>query len=407
MRLLLVAHTPPPHHGQSFIVEQLLKGFESDQGRAIQIVHVNARFSKGADDIGRSGIRKIALLVLYAAEIVWYIISHRPQLIYYIPAPGKRVAVYRDWVLLGVARLLGIKSVLHWLAGGLDHWVSGIANRVEKAISMRVYSKATLSIVPVNSERQTAAYFQPADIKVIATGIPDPCADFRNSVLPARCSRLEKRSNAYGLPEIVEFRAIFMAHCTADKGLFDAMEAVAMANRRLRESNASVFVTLDVFGQFMTPEEKGMYTRLSSKLNGELSGAAAGGRQCIQHLGFVAGVDKDRVFRNADVLCFPTYYGAEVIPTVVIDALAYGLPVISTDWRGVPELLPAQGLAVCSIRSPSEVSRLLLQAISYGEFGIYREMFVRNFEVGRFISSMRAALLLAAATSPSREDTSE
>jgi glycosyltransferase involved in cell wall biosynthesis len=114
-------------------------------------------------------------------------------------------------------------------------------------------------------------------------------------------------------------------------------------------------------------------------------------------MGFVAGAEKDRVFRNADVLCFPTYYAAEVIPTVVIDALAYGLPVISTKWRGVPELLPPQGLGVCSIRSPTEVCRLLLEAINYADFGIYREMFVRNFDSKRFICSMQAVLLSVAA----------
>lgn len=395
MRLLIVAHTPPPHHGQSFIVDQLLKGFESDRGRVIQCVHVNARFSKSADEIGRFGIGKIALLVRYSAQIIWYAMLRRPQLLYYVPAPGKRVAVYRDWLLLGLSRLLRVRTVLHWLAGGLDQWVSGRANPLERAISMRIYGAANLSIVPVNSEKQTAAYFRPADLKVIPTGIPDPCSDFQSSMLPARCSRLEKRQLANGLREPLVFRAIFMAHCTADKGLFDAMEAVAIANRFLRETNAGVYIILDVFGDFLTTQEKEKYSRLSRKLNGELISGRESGKQCIRHMGFVTGADKDRVFRNADVLCFPTYYAAEVIPTVIIDALAYGLPVISTNWRGVPELLPPQGLAVCPIRSPSAVSRLLLEAISYGKFGIYREMFERNFESSRFISSMQAAFLSA------------
>ena len=54
------------------------------------------------------------------------------------------------------------------------------------------------------------------------------------------------------------------------------------------------------------------------------------------------GSGKNRVLREADLLCFPTYYAAEVIPTVIIDAMAYGLPVVSTEWRGVPELAAVQ-----------------------------------------------------------------
>jgi len=395
MRLLLVAHTPPPYHGQSFIVEQLLQGLGSGQGVGIQCLHVNARFSKDADDIGRGGIRKVALLVRYAAEIIGNTIFRRPQLLYYVPAPGKRVAVYRDWVLLGVARLLGVKAVLHWLAGGLDQWVSGKANKWERAISTKIYGKATLSIVPVHSEKPMAAYFRPADIKVIPTGIPDPCPDFQEAVLPARRLRLEKRRSAQGRREPVEFRAIFMAHCTADKGLFDAMEAVAMANRRLREKSTGAFVTLDVFGQFMTSEEKATYDRLARDLNVELRGLGDGGRECIRHRGFVAGADKDRVFREADVLCFPTYYAAEVIPTVILDAIAYGMPVVSTNWRGVPELLPEKALKTCPIKSPAEVANGLLKAIDFSEFEVYRELFLAKFEVSRFISSMATAFMAA------------
>ena len=166
------------------------------------------------------------------------------------------------------------------------------------------------------------------------------------------------------------------------------MEAVGAANRKLMQGGAGVFVTLHVYGSFLTEKERTAYARLADKLNAELQGDLAGQRAIIQHLGFVAGAEKDRVFRDADVLCFPTYYAAEVIPTVIIDSMAYGLPVISTDWRGVPELLPAKGLKTCPIKRPDEVAQRLLEAIDFAEFAVYREVFLARFEVNRFIASM-------------------
>ena len=388
MRLLVVAHIPPPYHGQSYIVEQLLNGYRDRPDLGIVCDHLDARFSKSADEIGRGGIAKIMLLGRYATELLFYGIFRRPQLMYYVPAPGKRVAVYRDWVLLGLAKILGLKTVFHWLAGGLDAWVTGEAKPWERFISEKIYAKAKLSVVPVNSGKNTAAYFHPEEISIIPTGIPDPCGDFETSLLPVRRNRQEKRRQAAGSLDPVEFRCLFMAHCTADKGLFDAMEAVGAANRKLMQEGARVFVTLHVYGSFLTEKERTAYARLADKLNAELQGDLAGQRAIIQHLGFVAGAEKDRVFRDADVLCFPTYYAAEVIPTVIIDSMAYGLPVISTDWRGVPELLPAKGLKTCPIKRPDEVAQRLLEAIDFAEFAVYREVFLARFEVNRFIASM-------------------
>lgn len=395
MKLLVVAHTPPPHHGQSYLVELLLNGYRDHPDLGIVCDHINTRFSKNTDDIGRGGITKIILLCKYGVQLWFYATFRRPDLLYYVPAPGKRVAVYRDWVLLGIAKVLGLKTVFHWLAGGLDGWVEDKAKPWEKYISKKIYGKATLSIVPVQSEQQTAVYFRPDDIQIIPTGIPDPCPEFRTDMLPARRSRLENRRTACGRREPVEFRALFMAHCAADKGLFDAMEAVGAANRRLIQDGAGIYITLHVYGSFLNEEEQIAYKRLANDLNMEMHERHPGKSAFIQHLGFVGGSEKERVFREADVLCFPTYYAAEVIPTVIIEALAYGLPVASTDWRGVPELLPSEGLKISSIKSPAEVAQQLVEAVDFSEFEVYRQAFLGKFEDRQFISSMAKAFFSA------------
>lgn len=59
MKLLVFAHTPPPHHGQSYMVQLMLEGLGGDrrkQGRSsppnpgaergIECYHVNARVLK-------------------------------------------------------------------------------------------------------------------------------------------------------------------------------------------------------------------------------------------------------------------------------------------------------------------------------------------------------------------------
>ena len=45
------------------------------------------------------------------------------------------------------------------------------------------------------------------------------------------------------------------------------------------------------------------------------------------------------VLAEHDVLLFPSYHKGEGMPGVLIEALQMGLPVICSDWRGLPEII--------------------------------------------------------------------
>ena len=76
MKVLVFAHVPPPHHGQSYMVRLMLDGFGGDRRRqaaansppspyGIECYHVDARLSEKLEDIGDVRFHKFLLLLGY------------------------------------------------------------------------------------------------------------------------------------------------------------------------------------------------------------------------------------------------------------------------------------------------------------------------------------------------------
>ena len=57
----------------------------------------------------------------------------------------------------------------------------------------------------------------------------------------------------------------------------------------------------------------------------------------VEFPGWVRGDTKDKLLREADVFFLPSYN--EGMPMSVLDAMGYGLPVVSTNVGGIPKIV--------------------------------------------------------------------
>ncbi len=401
MKLLVFAHTPPPHHGQSRMVQLMLEGLSENAGPGdseigVECFHVNARFSADAEDIGAPRLGKFFLLLWFCLQAISLRISRGVRVFYYIPAPPKRAALYRDWLVMLLCRPWFRRVIFHWHAAGLGEWLEKEARPWEAWVTRRLMGGVSMAVVVTEFNRDDAMRLKPRSVVVVENGVPDPCPDFDREVLPLRTERLKRRLGIFGevqtgvmgAMEKVEdsahsVRVLFVGLCTRDKGLFDAVNGVLRANKGLLNRESPVQFHLTIAGDFMSAEERREFQELLKEY---------GSDGTIRYAGFVTGEEKARLFRESDIFCFPTYYLAESFGLVLVEAMAYGLPTLVTRWRSLPGLVPSEYPGLVEPRRPDEIAATLVKLATYDAAPLRRE-FLDRFTREKHLANLRKALL--------------
>ncbi len=410
MKLLIFAHTPPPLHGQSYMVQLMLQGFGGDKRRrahretsdsrpgpdlGIECYHVNTRLSLRLEDIGEFHGRKLSRLLLYCFEAIWCRFRYGVENMYYIPAPGKKSALYRDWLVLLICRPFFKRIIFHWHAAGLGKWLETAVQMRTRELTYRFAKQVDLSIVLSRYNLSDAEKLLPRRVRVVGNGIPDPCPDFRERILSRRLARFEarrkllegKQLTATDLHETGDdprvVKILFLAHCMEEKGLFDTLEAVVLANRELAKKSGALQLKVIVAGSFVNSSDRARFDQVLA--SPELRGV-------VSYIGFVTGEAKNQAFADADCFCFPSYYYAESFGLVLVEAMAFGLPIVTTRWRSLPELFPADYIGLVAPKAPEELARALQQVIS-GETGeSFRERFLAHYTLEAHLGKLAEAI---------------
>lgn len=399
-KILVFAHVPPPHHGQSVMVEQLLSVLRESE--SVELYHVNACYSDSIDTVGTVQLKKGLLAFRYCCEALRLKVKHGVDTIYYVPAPSRRAALYRDWVVMACLRLWFRNIIFHWHSVGLGAWIACKDNSSERAkpfklesfISCLLLGRVEHSVVLNEWSKQDAAYLMPKRMSVVRNGIPDPCPGVE-SLLALRKERLQVRGLSNQSTRLL--KVLFIGHCTHEKGVVDTIRGVALANEQLSNQGAGLSIQLTISGSFIDKDEEGEILDLIKKENATNAKRYDHLEQntwdMVNYVGFSAGQAKEALFVQHDVLCFPTYYPYEGLPLVIIEALAFAMPVVTTNWRALPEVIKGSDLPICSIKKPQEVADALRVVSSYGQFEKLRELYQAEYSSDAFKYSILQALL--------------
>lgn len=393
-RLVVFAHVPPPEHGQSRMVAELLAGM-AEVGQSP--IHIDARFSDRLDGIGSVSAGKMVRLPCYLWQALRGRLFGGGRVLYYIPGPVKWSAVARDWVVLGVLRPFFPRLVLHWHAVGQGVWAWGhpglrlpgpaVLDRLGRLASRLVLRHPDLSISVGEHSTADAEAIGSREAVVVPNGIDDPCPGYRREVLPWRREQGDVLQQDPGSP----LRVLFLSHGTEQKGVLDALEAVGLLCDRLASAGSARPVRLTIAGS-VSPAIDARFATARASVE-----AAARGRLEVGLPGYVTGPEKAGCWRDNHLLLFPSRW--ESFGLTVVEAMAWGLPVVAAASDGVRGVLGKDDPFLCPVGDVSSLASALVACegrLSQGGMVAWsrrhRARFLRRFQLSRYQRLIRAAL---------------
>jgi glycosyltransferase involved in cell wall biosynthesis len=400
MKLLIFAHTPPPYHGQSVAVKLMLENYGGDRRKwknrqqpinefGIECYHVNARFSRQLEDVGEYQFGKIFLVLFYCFQAIWCRFRYGVDNFFYIPAPGKPIAVYRDWLVMLICRPFFKRIIFNWRAAGMAKWLEVSVQMRTRSFTYRRMGDVDLSIVLSSFSRDDAEKLMARKVMVIAGGISDPCPEFETEILPRHRARIEARKRIlagdFQIQEETDktVNVIFIALCTREKGAFDSIEGVALANEKLAAEGSLLRFRLTLIGPLASDAKEKELREFIYQRNLD---------NVVTVLGFVSDERKKRELSQADIFCFPSYHVAEGQPASLMDALAYGMPSVTTRWRAIPEMFPDDYPGFVDMKSPAQIAEKLRLLCASDMSRPLREIFLRRFTLERHLANMAEAI---------------
>jgi glycosyltransferase involved in cell wall biosynthesis len=300
-KIMLVGIVPPPVHGQSVATKAL---FDADLSPLEKII-IEIRSSTTLSDVGKFSLSKALGLFSLIGRTWLRWLQHRPRVLYYTAGSGAWVPFFRDFIFLALCRPLFSTVLIHYHSGNLVEFLS--SSRFLSTLGRFTYGRGAWTI--------RLGSFCPAPIypenKVfdVPNGIDVP------SNIPQR-----QPSDS--------FRILFLGNLFEDKGVVDLIDAVhALASKHPTP------ITLSLVGGWPNDE---------TRLKIEQRIAALPNHVTCPAPAPAFGEEKWKAFTSHDVFAFPSYYSSENLPLVIIEAMATGLPVIASDWRGIPSLVEDQ-----------------------------------------------------------------
>jgi len=324
-RILFITPLPPPVHGAAVVSRQIM---ESQLiGDAFDCDFVNLSTSRNMKEIGKGSLLKIWRFLVAYAKTFRLLASHKYDLCYLaITCHGG--SFLKDAPFVRLCKLFGKRIVIHQHNKGMSACVDRWPYR---SMLPSVYRNVKVILL--------SWHLYPDIEKIVPRTNVCICP---NGINPGAAHYVERNN---GTPRI-----LFLSNLIESKGVLVLLDAL-----KILLEKGCPFICDFVGGQTSEID--------AARFEQEVTKRGLENR--VFFLGGKYGQEKDEIFDRSDIFAFPTFYGNECFPLVILEAMSHYLPVVTTDEGGIPDMVEngVNGF-VCRRKDPSSLADSLQSLLS-------------------------------------------
>ena len=299
-KILFILSLPNPIHGSSIVGKQIKESKIINKG--IDARYINLSTSKSLDEIGKNPVIKIRRYFNILIKVFYNLIKHNPEKVY-ITIAAKGIGFYKDFPIALLVKLFGKKLFLHYHPKGVSERQNLFFDNILYKI---LFNKSKVILLSKSLYADVKKYVSPRDVFYCANGIP------------ISKSLLKKNQNKNKTPQL-----LFLSNLIESKGVFILLHALSL----LKDQRILFYCN------FIGAEGDICRDQFNAKLK-DLNL-----HKHVSYLGKKYNDEKDKIFQNSDIFVFPTFYHNETLPLVVLEAMMWGIPIISTSEGAIGDMI--------------------------------------------------------------------
>lgn len=342
MRLVMLGPFPPPIHGMSLANEMLYKGLTKNH----EVYRVNTKSGLILEDISKQG--KFNLKKIYYA--IWPIIKGVTTILFgkrldviYI-TPGQSGLGYIKYIpFMWAANVRSIPYFIHIHGGSFRDEYDKTSGIKRKLINYSLKRLAGAIILGDSLKYMFQGLIPDEKIYICENGVEDD--------IFATEEEIEKKVAQYDADDTI--RILYLSNLLKTKGILDLFEAIKLLNNR------NIKVHLDVAGS-IEPEIEDEVNRYLSELG-----------ESAKYHGVVTGQKKKGLLLRNYIFCLPTYYPNEGQPISILEAMACGCTIVTTDQGGIRDIVNSTYGSFVDKKDPTGLAEAIINSYKcYNDKGI-------------------------------------
>ena len=342
------------------IATQIL--LDSSLGTSYRLFHINTNVHQDLKSIGSWSLKKTLKNFRIYIRFFRMLVQTRPDLVL-IPISQATPGFIKDSVFIWLSRLFRRTTLLQLRGSNFQNWLQASPMLLRKFVEHTVGKAQGMVVLGHNLRYLFEPYFSPEQIFVVPNGANYTFPDVPEPRVPASTS------------------VLYLGNLQPTKGIADVIDAVALLKSKGLEG-----FTLDVVGSWRDPKTEAYCLNLVKQAN-----------LPVTFHGPAYGPDKLGHIKQADIFVFPPR-APEGHPWVIVEAMAAGLPIISTDQGAIRESVrDGENGYIVPAQDPSAIANRLDILISDPEQRLRmghasRTHYERHFTEDAMVTQMKAAI---------------